>query len=105
MSPVEIIQVDGRLKLILEGIRLGEPDESGRASVIPTGIRTNFLADAVLVAIASQAEPVVVEGWTDHPKVFRGGDLTGGATVVQAVADGKEAALGIISWLEKGGSQ
>ncbi|MCX5971540.1 MAG: FAD-dependent oxidoreductase [Coprothermobacterota bacterium] len=104
-SPVEITQVDGRLKLTLEGICLGEPDESGRASVIPTGVRTNFLADVVLVAIASQAEPASVEGWKDHPKVFRGGDLTGGATVVQAVADGKEAALRIISWLEKGGSR
>jgi len=104
-SPVEITQVDGRLKLILECNRLGEPDQSGRASVMPTGVQTNFLADAVLVAIASQAEPASVEGWKDHPKVFRGGDLAGGATVVQAVADGKEAALRIISWLENGGSR
>lgn len=104
-SPVEITQVDGRLKLILEGICLGEPDESGRACPIPTGVRTNFLADAVLVAIASQADPASVDGWKDHPKVFRGGDLTGGATVVQAVADGKEAALRIIHWLENGGSR
>src|SRR5580692_10707102 len=39
-------------------------------------------------------------GQTKHPKYFAGGDfLNGGREVVDAVADGKRAAKGIIKWL------
>jgi len=41
-------------------------------------------------------------GQTKHPKYFAGGDfLNGGREVVDAVADGKRAAKGIIKWLTK----
>ena len=39
-------------------------------------------------------------GQTSNPKYFAGGDCTnGGREVVDAVADGKRAALGIALWL------
>ena len=39
-------------------------------------------------------------GQTKHPKYFAGGDfINGGREVVDAVADGKRAALGIVKWL------
>lgn len=40
-------------------------------------------------------------GQTSHPKFFAGGDCTnGGREVVDAVADGKRAGVGIAAWLE-----
>jgi glutamate synthase (NADPH/NADH) small chain len=40
-------------------------------------------------------------GQTSNPKYFAGGDCTnGGREVVDAVADGKRAGLGIVGWLE-----
>ncbi len=42
-----------------------------------------------------------VTGQTSHPKFFSGGDCTnGGREVVDAVADGKRAGIGIAAWLE-----
>jgi NADPH-dependent glutamate synthase beta subunit-like oxidoreductase len=41
---------------------------------------------------------------TGRPGVFAGGDIVRGAgTVVEAVADGRRAAMAIDAWLEKGG--
>ena len=40
-------------------------------------------------------------GQTSYPKFFAGGDCTnGGREVVDAVADGKRAGIGIAAWLE-----
>jgi glutamate synthase (NADPH/NADH) small chain len=40
-------------------------------------------------------------GQTSNPKFFAGGDCTnGGREVVDAVADGKRAGIGIAAWLE-----
>ena len=42
-----------------------------------------------------------VTGQTSNPKYFAGGDCTnGGREVVDAVADGKRAGIGIAAWLE-----
>jgi dihydropyrimidine dehydrogenase (NAD+) subunit PreT len=42
-----------------------------------------------------------VTGQTSHPNFFSGGDCTnGGREVVDAVADGKRAGIGIAAWLE-----
>lgn len=41
-------------------------------------------------------------GQTSNPKCFAGGDcVNGGREVVDAVADGKRAGIGIVTWLEK----
>jgi dihydropyrimidine dehydrogenase (NAD+) subunit PreT len=45
-----------------------------------------------------------VTGQTANPKYFAGGDcVNGGREVVDAVADGKRAALGITAWLSESG--
>lgn len=79
-----------------------------------------FKADAVVFAIGQGAEKVdqFVNVATDekgsikvndkfvtsNPKVFAAGDIVnGGKTVVEAVAEGKEAAASIITYLEKKG--
>jgi glutamate synthase (NADPH/NADH) small chain len=53
--------------------------------------------------VAMQHGRVVIDratGQTANPKVFAGGDcVNGGREVVDAVADGKRAALGIAAWL------
>ena len=42
-----------------------------------------------------------ITGQTSNPKFFAGGDCTnGGREVVDAVADGKRAGIGIAAWLE-----
>ena len=60
----------------------------------------HFLADT----IALERGRIVIDRTTcqtTHPKYFAGGDCSnGGREVVDAVADGKRAAIGIASWLE-----
>jgi dihydropyrimidine dehydrogenase (NAD+) subunit PreT len=67
--------------------------------------------DNLLDALANGAAKLQLErgrividratGQTSHPKFFSGGDCTnGGREVVDAVADGKRAGIGIAAWLE-----
>jgi glutamate synthase (NADPH/NADH) small chain len=68
-----------------------------------------ILCDMVIPAIGQSPLAKLLEvcgeinretGQTKHPKYFAGGDfLNGGREVVDAVADGKRAAKGIIKWL------
>jgi len=98
---------------------LGEPDESARRRPVPLeGSEFKLLADTAVKAIGQQphAEPaewiegleldrgaVKVDpttGRTTNPKFFAGGDaINGGASVVEAVRDGKRAAKAIDRWL------
>jgi glutamate synthase (NADPH/NADH) small chain len=61
---------------------------------------TGFLGDA---GVAIERGRIVIDratGQTSNPKYFAGGDCTnGGREVVDAVADGKRAGLGIAGWL------
>jgi dihydropyrimidine dehydrogenase (NAD+) subunit PreT len=68
------------------------------------------IGQSALLELLSQARGVAIErgrvviqrttGQTTNPKYFAGGDcVNGGREVVDAVADGKRAALGIASWL------
>ncbi len=64
-----------------------------------------FLAEAGSAAkIAFDGGRIAIDratGQTSHPKFFAGGDCTnGGREVVDAVADGKRAGIGIAAWLE-----
>jgi glutamate synthase (NADPH/NADH) small chain len=93
---------------------LGEPDESGRRRPVPVeGSDFTLLADTVVKAIGQQARdelPGWIEGLelghgkvevdesgrTGNVKFFAGGDvINGGASVVEAVRDGKRAAEAI----------
>ena len=121
VAPVRIIGKDGSVSA-LECIRmeLGKPDESGRRRPVPVpGSEFRLEVDMVIpaigqlpdlsflegeggVAVTSQStvkiDPLTLE--TGLPGVFAGGDMVlGPATVVEAVAAGKEAAVSIDRYL------
>ncbi len=94
-------------------MRLGDLDESGRRRPVPIeGTEFEMPCDSVIFAIGQRTYPFAKElglqtenGFvkvdpptfqTSRPAVFAGGDMIGSeATVVQAVADGQNAALAI----------
>jgi glutamate synthase (NADPH/NADH) small chain len=73
---------------------------------IGQGTHTGFLAGAGSEGMKVQLERgrILIDratGQTSYPKFFAGGDCTnGGREVVDAVADGKRAGIGIAAWLE-----
>ncbi|GAB6044047.1 FAD-dependent oxidoreductase [Endothiovibrio diazotrophicus] len=123
-QPVEIVG-DGKVQGIkLVTTALGEPDERGRRrpEVVP-GSEEVVECDAVIVAFGfrpSPAEWMTAHGidldergrvvapeeqvcamQTSNPKVFAGGDMVRGSTlVVTAIWDGRKAAEGILDYLQ-----
>ena len=112
----------------VEGVKvvttqMGEPDEKGRRSpVIVPGSEEILPADVVLIAFGFRPSPqpwfetngVKVNSWggvvapeqqqfkfqTSNPKVFAGGDMVRGSDlVVTAIWEGREAADGILDYL------
>jgi glutamate synthase (NADPH/NADH) small chain len=73
---------------------------------IGQGTHTGFLSEAGSEGMRVQLERgrILIDratGQTSYPKFFAGGDCTnGGREVVDAVADGKRAGIGIAAWLE-----
>jgi glutamate synthase (NADPH/NADH) small chain len=113
-QPTEVIGFEGRAAAVrFVETRLGDADQSGRRVVVPVpDSQFEFACDLVIPAIgqARLAELledtrgisaknglVVVDrptGRTTNPRYFAGGDcINGGREVVDAVADGKRAAL------------
>jgi glutamate synthase (NADPH/NADH) small chain len=104
--------------------KLGEPDENGRRRPEPVeGSEEILEADVVLVAFGFQPSPpewfaehgIETNSWngvvaeedqqykfqTSNPKVFAGGDMVRGADlVVTAIWEGRQAAEGILDYLE-----
>jgi dihydropyrimidine dehydrogenase (NAD+) subunit PreT len=100
-------------------MRLGEPDASGRRRPEPLeGSEFTLAADTAVKAIGQRPRLDLADwldglefehgalridpqsGRTANPKVFAGGDVVnGGASVVEAVRDGKRAADAIDEWL------
>jgi len=116
-QPVQIIGEKGRVKAI-ECIktRLGEPDQSGRRSPVPMlGSEFTIKVDAVIKALGQEADwscltpecACTLTGWrtmkvdpltlqSDDPDIFAGGDaVRGPQSVIEAIADGRQAALSI----------
>jgi glutamate synthase (NADPH/NADH) small chain len=93
-------RIDG---LECELMRLGEPDESGRRRPVPVDGSTFVLPCDTLVKAIGQAGPrieVDESGQTSDPRVFAGGDaVNGGSSVVEAVREGRDAAVAIDRWL------
>ncbi|QYK00671.1 FAD-dependent oxidoreductase [Shewanella psychrotolerans] len=103
---------------------LGEPDESGRRRPQPIeGSEKLIEADAIIIAFGFQPSPakwlgehgVELDQWglvvapkvadnpfqTSNPKVFAGGDMVRGSDlVVTAIAEGRDAAMGILNSFE-----
>lgn len=102
-------------------MELGEPDESGRKRPIPIdGSNFNIKTDMVIIAIGTKANPVLTNtmpelklnkwgyiqtdesGHTSIEDVFAGGDIvTGSATVISAMGQGRIAAKSIDSYLKE----
>ncbi|MDY6978847.1 MAG: glutamate synthase subunit beta [Pseudomonadota bacterium] len=123
-QPVEIVgngQVEG-VKVVTT--QLGAPDERGRRRPEPVpGSEEIIMADAVIIAFGFQPSPgdwfeqyqieVDERGrvkapqkqeykhQSSNPKIFAGGDMVRGSDlVVTAVYEGREAAEGILDYLE-----
>ncbi|WP_294948179.1 FAD-dependent oxidoreductase [Sulfurivirga sp.] len=123
-TPVEVVG-DGKVEGIkVVQTRLGEPDENGRRRPEPIpGSEEIIPCDAVVVAFGFKPNPpewfrdfgIEVESWggvktageddeypfqTTNEKVFSGGDMVRGSSlVVHAVAEGRKAAEGILNFL------
>ncbi|MCC8114839.1 MAG: NADPH-dependent glutamate synthase [Bacteroidales bacterium] len=104
----------GNVKVaILEKMVLGEPDASGRRSPVPTGEFVELPVDEVIVSVGVSPNPLIprsLEGEglkvsrkgtievnddmeSSIPMLFAGGDIVrGGATVILAMGDGRNAA-------------
>jgi len=120
-QPVEVISENGRITGVsCIRMRLSEPDESGRRRPIPVeGSEFVIGTDALIAAVAQAPEisflkpdhgldislrgtfvvnPRTLE--TSRPGVFAGGDAARGpGALIQAIADGRRAALSIDRYL------
>jgi glutamate synthase (NADPH/NADH) small chain len=115
-APVEILGKDGWVSgARMQGMSLGQPDESGRPRPVPiAGSERQVDCDVVIVAVGTRANPLLTStapeltlnrrgyiqvdenGQTSLPGVFAGGDIIrGSATVILAMGDGKCAAAAI----------
>ena len=97
---------------VLQVMKLGEPDESGRRRPVPVeGNTVTIDVDQVIVAIGVSPNPLVpksiknltlgrkntivvnAEMQSSRPEIYAGGDIVrGGATVILAMGDGRRAA-------------
>ncbi|MFV5462834.1 FAD-dependent oxidoreductase, partial [Acinetobacter sp. 207] len=124
-QPIEIIGENGKVTGVkVVTTQLGEPDSRGRRSPEPVpGSEEVLAADAVLLAFGFRASPadwfstanIGVDGsgrvvaaeqqtfkfQTSNPKIFAGGDMVRGSDlVVTAIWEGRQAAEGILDYLE-----
>ncbi len=122
VAPLEILgDADGWVRAVrMQRMELGEPDKSGRRRPVPVaGSEYELPADIVVAAIGTLANPLLTQTcpqlklnkWgnieidanhmTSVPGVFAGGDIVrGGATVILAMGDGKNAAAAIDKFLK-----
>ncbi len=118
-APVAALHADGRLTgVTCQSMQMGEPDESGRRRPEPIlGSEFTLEADSLILAVGQEVDGADLEDvceFTSHgtiaadrltlltsrPGVFAGGDCeTGPATVVEAVAAGRRAAVAIDAYI------
>ena len=120
-QPVRFISNNGRVKAIeCIKMRLTEPDESGRRKPEPIpGSEFTVKVDAVITALGQESDwccltpecactltewgtmkvdPLTLQ--SDDPDIFAGGDAARGPkTVIEAIADGRQAAISIDRYL------
>jgi NADPH-dependent glutamate synthase beta subunit-like oxidoreductase len=121
-QPVRFIGENGRVKAIdCVKTRLTEPDESGRRSPEPIpGSEFTIEVDAVITALGQEADwscltpecACTLTDWgtmnvdpltlqSDDADIFSGGDaIRGPQTVIEAIADGRQAAISIDRYLK-----
>lgn len=123
-NPIEYIgNEQGRVThMLLQVMKLGEPDASGRRSPVEIPGKTELIeVDMVVVSVGVSPNPLIpqsVEGlevtkWgtvvvnndtmqSAVPIIFAGGDIVrGGATVILAMGDGRRAAKAMDEWIKK----
>ncbi len=123
-NPVEYFADDhGRInKMKVQRMRLGEPDESGRRRPIPIeGSEYLIDVDTVVVSVGVSPNPIIpqslkeleVSSWgtinvdkenmqSSIPDIFAGGDIVrGGATVILAMGDGRNAAAAMDRYIKE----
>lgn len=123
-APVNITASEaGRKNLHCIRMELGEPDRSGRRRPVPVeGSNFHIEADAIISAVGQSTDtgflyndlPLRLNKWgdvdidgfsmqTSESKVFAGGDcVTGPATVIEAIAAGRRAAVAIDEFVTNG---
>jgi len=114
-APVQLTEKNGQKILTCLKMKLGEFDASGRRRPLPiAGSEFDVTADTIIAAIGQQTTApagLTCNKWGDievdrennqmSDKIFSAGDcVSGPATVVEAVAGGRRAALGIIAYLK-----
>jgi glutamate synthase (NADPH/NADH) small chain len=123
-QPIEIVGTDRVEGVKVVTTQLGEPDERGRRRPEPVaGSEEIIMADRVIIAFGFRPSPAdwmteagigtdergrvkapvdqVFKHQTTNPKVFAGGDMVRGSDlVVTAVYEGRQAAEGILDYLE-----
>ncbi len=127
-NPIRIIGDERHRVVAMECIRmeLGEPDESGRRRPVPVkGSEFIMELDTVIIAIGNQPNPLIPQTmpelqttkWgtivvdektmaTSVPGVFAGGDIvSGAATVILAMGQGRIAAASIDKYLTTPGTK
>ncbi len=113
-NPKEYIaDENGAVKeVVLDVMRLGEPDQSGRRRPEVTGETITLPCDQAIVAVGVSPNPLVPQSisglelgrkntiavnesmQSSRSEIFAGGDIVrGGATVILAMGDGRKAAL------------
>jgi glutamate synthase (NADPH/NADH) small chain len=97
-QPVEILESGGRVSGIrLIKTRLSEIKDGRRAAEPIDGSEFDFACDMVIPALGQSRLGNLLAKLGAHPKYYAGGDcVNGGREVVDAVADGKRAALKIV---------
>ncbi len=125
-QPLEIVGENGKVTGVkLATTQLGEPDERGRRRPeVIAGSEEIIEADDVIIAFGFRPSPapwfsdfnIEINEWggvqastdlalkfqTTNPKVFAGGDMVRGSDlVVTAVFEGREAASGILNYLNQ----
>lgn len=117
-APVAVAEINNKVKgLRCIRMELGEPDSSGRRKPIPIeGSEFDLFFDSVIVAVGQTVKNCGFREIDHEPNgtikvnpltlttsihgVFAGGDaVTGSATVINAIASGKEAAVSIDRYL------
>lgn len=116
-QPVRFVGTNGKVKAMeCVKMRLTEPDESGRRAPEPIpGSEFTVEVDAVITALGQEADwscltpecTCTLTEWgtmrvdsltlqSNDPDIFAGGDaVRGPGTVIEAIADGKQAAISI----------
>ena len=124
VNPIEILGTeDGWVRGVrCQRMQLGEPDDSGRRRPVPIeGSDFEYPCEIFVEAIGTGANPLLTQTtpalktnrWgnievdenrmTSIPGVFAGGDIVrGGATVILAMGDGKDAAAAMHKYMTDG---